>query len=55
MRIYEPVAISLFTVIVLAACFMMGKSIGYKEGIIQAQHHKPNLVESQYTNSHPDS
>ena len=33
MKIYEPIAISLFTVLVLSATFMVGKHVGYTEGL----------------------
>jgi len=35
MKIYEPIAISLFTVLVLGASFFVGKSVGYKEAMTQ--------------------
>ncbi len=33
MKIYEPIAISLFTVLVLGASFLLGKSVGYREAM----------------------
>jgi hypothetical protein len=33
MKIYEPIAIALVTVLVLASVFMLGKHSGYKEAI----------------------
>ena len=33
MKVYEPIAISLFTVLVLGASFLLGKSVGYREAM----------------------
>ena len=33
MKIYEPIAISLFTVLVLGASFLVGKNVGYQEAM----------------------
>lgn len=32
MKIYEPIAVALFAVVVLAASYSLGKTIGYDQG-----------------------
>ena len=49
MKIYEPIAISLFTVLVLAASFSVGKSIGFEEGVSYAKKNSVDIVQLDST------
>ena len=46
MKIYEPIAISLFTVLVLGASFFIGKSVGYKEAMTQYENSTPTKTKT---------
>jgi len=37
LKIIQPIVISIFTVLVLAASFLVGKHVGFSEGVEQVQ------------------
>ena len=53
MKIYEPIAISLFTVLVLGASFFVGKSVGYHEAMTQSENTK--LTRTQIVSNEPNN
>lgn len=61
MKIYEPVSVGLFVVSVLAASYLLGKRVGYEQGIetasetLVAEGLVQDLLQVQNLNNTPDT